>query len=848
MSDDADVFAEWEEQRATSAQLLREALAAERDTDPPTALDAAGEALRAAVEAGDPRVAWLPEAAGLDDELTWATGEPLHPTDVLWELVAATIEPEQDPGLPAGEQATLLALVPSDWVGALLGVVRAGPGSPADARSLVAHLDVCPELEGPPLDPDDAELLAESFALRLPAWRAAGVVDDELRLTEVGAWILPRAACSAWGSDFDSYGDQEEWLDDDLDPDLLDDLEEEDELDEVVADEVATFEAWQRRAPAGSPDADADGEWLATMLQLRLRGLDEDPALWDRDDLAALFLEVAPRELVLPGEEVRAGIAAVRAYLRHLDDEGRLDDASEPVEELTGWLDHAGAAAVEAMDDRARWGPGKALLMAMRADGVDTSDPAAIRDWLEEFDARPREAREAVLRQVGAAAGLPTLVLPPDDELADSIRATALWRQVTGLVTYVGERLELTDAGNLRLADARRLVDELDTGDVFADADQRWPTRSSTELPALTRAFELALAVGLLECDGRSARPAYDRLTAIREDPEELWLDLVVAWLQAGMLASCLAGTEPPVWVDELDVSVLDLLIELVSDEGSLSLDKSAQVLAERLLLDEDPMFAPTAGDRAMAEVITNHVHVFAEALQLAGLVEVAGVVHRRIGESGLVVRSGGQVTATHLARLLLHRIGGADAHRLGRLTDVPADELIAALGALPAAVAEAEADLWLARRPATAATELADAVAGGGSERAVTGMVVLDRLGDAAEPALRRLAQDPLAGTYARAWLVQRGLVPAEPVGPEDVDGIVGLLAMLAARHGPDEVVEGLARLGGRDDQVAFLELAWRSSLDEVEQLLAIVGELHPDKAVRKASRKAEFKRRSAG
>lgn len=851
MTDEEEVVREWAEHRAAAAALLRSALGPQRHAASPEGTDTAGAALRSAVEAGDPRVAWLARGAGIGDDLTYGPGMPMHPEDVLWALVAASIEPEHDPGLPVEEHATLLTLVPSDWVGALLGLVRAGPGSAADAETLVAHLDACPELEGSPLDPEDAELLAESFALRLPAWQVAGLVDDDLRLTEVGAWLLPRAACTAWGSDLDH---PEEWADDRDAPDVAhigddpfgdDPLGEEpfdedaDELDAELDELLDAFEAWQERTGDGS-----DADELHTMLDLRGRLLDEELTRWDRDDLAVLFLEVAPHRLSVPGEEMDAALAAVASFLRHLDDEDRLHPDSDPVDELVAWLDHARPAVVEAMDDPSRWGPTKTLVGQMQAEGVDLTDREAVQDWIADFNTRPQEERDALLAGVGPASGLPTLVLPSTEELTELIRSTPLWRQVMGLMTYVGDRLPLTDAGNIKLADARRLVAQLDTGDVFDPErfGRQDRTRSSTELDGLTRTVELAEDVGLLDRDGRAARPVYDRLAAAREDPETLWRELVVAWLRAGILGRSYRHFRRPLWVQQLDGTVLDLLIALVERDEPLPLDRMAQVLEDEL--------AEELGDMSTIaqEWITDDVHRFAERLEVAGLVEVTGT-RTLPGRYGTKRRTRGSATVTTLGRLLLHRLAGAPAHRVGALRDAPAPELLDAIGELPIEAAEAEVAAWLeARAPEAAADDVATAVAGSGRERAMTASLVFDRIGPAAEAAVTRLTDDPVAGAFARSWLVHQGLAPLDPdAAGDDLDGMLGVLATLATHQGPDGVVEALGQLGDADDQIAFLDAAWRSSLEDADEVLGIVGDLHPDKAVRKAARKAAFKRRSA-
>ena len=92
---------------------------------------------------------------------------------------------------------------PADWVGAIVGVVREGVGADASPEALVGYIDDCPEVEGV-VDPDETTLVEMVFELILPAWEAAGAVDQNRRLTLLGRWGLPRALAWAFDHDFDN--------------------------------------------------------------------------------------------------------------------------------------------------------------------------------------------------------------------------------------------------------------------------------------------------------------------------------------------------------------------------------------------------------------------------------------------------------------------------------------------------------------------------------------------------------------------------------------------------------------------------------------------------------------------
>lgn len=90
----------------------------------------------------------------------------------------------------------------ADLIGAVLGAVRAGVGSPAGPRHLTTHIDSYPEVEGE-IDEDDRRLIEGAFELLVPIWQVVGALDAEQRLTELGVWGLPRALAWAWGATFD---------------------------------------------------------------------------------------------------------------------------------------------------------------------------------------------------------------------------------------------------------------------------------------------------------------------------------------------------------------------------------------------------------------------------------------------------------------------------------------------------------------------------------------------------------------------------------------------------------------------------------------------------------------------
>ena len=129
---------------------------------------------------------------------------PKRDDEVVVRAAAAYILQRNDLGLGIDEESVIASLQHADWLGAVIGLVRAGPGADARAPAIVRAIDRCPEVGSEPIDPDDRAHLELAFELLVPAWRAAGVVDEDERLTRLGEWALPRALARAWGGDFDA--------------------------------------------------------------------------------------------------------------------------------------------------------------------------------------------------------------------------------------------------------------------------------------------------------------------------------------------------------------------------------------------------------------------------------------------------------------------------------------------------------------------------------------------------------------------------------------------------------------------------------------------------------------------
>jgi hypothetical protein len=192
-------LAEWDQFDQDAVDLLRGALSDHRGASPPAELAAAAAAVRAGLADDCHSLTWVRNAAGFVNEQP-----PDDDAELLISCTAATISPREETGLDVEEEALLLSLEHADWLGAIVTLVRAGPGADASPNSLVEGIRTCPEVDlESEIDIDDESILDAAFWIIVVPWHLLGLTDRDERLTSLGAWVLPRALARAWQGDFD---------------------------------------------------------------------------------------------------------------------------------------------------------------------------------------------------------------------------------------------------------------------------------------------------------------------------------------------------------------------------------------------------------------------------------------------------------------------------------------------------------------------------------------------------------------------------------------------------------------------------------------------------------------------
>jgi len=182
----------------------------------------------------------------------------------------------------------------------------------------------------------------------------------------------------------------------------------------------------------------------------------------------------------------------------------------------------------------------------------------------------------------------------------------------------------------------------------------------------------------------------------------------------------------------------------------------------------------------------------------------------------------------------------------LGGSAEGGAAAVLAVLADYDAEAGEAEIAAWLGRRsPERAAEELTQAASAGSPGLRGAAFAVMDRVGAAAVPAVRRALADPVLRPHAAVWLREHG----EEVSLSREDSawlLVDLGAGLLEEAAPEDVVAELLPDLPPHAQAKLVAGLWRVEHPAVTELLTTLSDHHRQPDVAKAARKAAFKARS--
>ncbi|MGO9901947.1 MAG: hypothetical protein ACLP0J_20205 [Solirubrobacteraceae bacterium] len=152
-----------------------------------------------------------------------------------------------------------------------------------------------------------------------------------------------------------------------------------------------------------------NGDFVAsTMLQWKGGYDDGRLGRWTQADLAEYMLDYFPRKVSADEQTLAAVPECIRAFLTFLAVRGSL--SGEPLEDLEQACEELRDDFLQCAHDGSNWGLAESMLAQMQAEGIDPSAPGALDAWIENFNARPQEKRDALIDptadRMARAAGL----------------------------------------------------------------------------------------------------------------------------------------------------------------------------------------------------------------------------------------------------------------------------------------------------------------------------------------------------------------------------------------------------------------------------------------------------------
>jgi len=310
-------------------------------------------------------------------------------------------------------QTAIFGIEHRETGGALVECLLASQAPADEARKLIDAVD-----DAAPPEPIEVKQLTErviaaaersieaGFALSGEAGPALPIIS---RALTGGPHGIPRPELMApWEHD---------------DPELVVDAAEDEKefrrLMDLLLDELEQY------ARANIPPESAvwqHGDFIATTM-LQWKGGYDDGRLgrWTGSDLEEYLLDYFPRKVTVDAETLDAVPECVKAFLTFMQARGSL--SGEPLEVLEAAIDVLGKEFKTNAEDSSRWGLAKSMFMRMRTEGVDPSQAGAVDAWIDDFNSRPREERDAIIGPASDRMAQAAGIRLPDGSRASNPKA-----------------------------------------------------------------------------------------------------------------------------------------------------------------------------------------------------------------------------------------------------------------------------------------------------------------------------------------------------------------------------------------------------------------------------------------
>jgi hypothetical protein len=416
---------------------------------------------------------------------------------------------------------------------------------------------------------------------------------------------------------------------------------------------------------------------------------------------------------------------------------------------------------------------------------------------------------------------MPPVRLASRDELAAAARVAPLLRVARDLAAWAGTARPLTAGAELIPADTSQAAGVLDLSPDEVQA--AWAVATGTGMVAVSGTTGSGTTGS-----GTTAGPG-ERLGVLGSGPPEAILDLWCAALQTILRRENLDGLATALYTAGRPVRLDALFEAYAAAVGALTVSGEGDAAA-----GDAKAGPPESG------------HAFSPGLELLadlGVIEL-GADEGDDDEAGLTV-SLSPLGLWAVRERLSER--GWRVPVLGGSAGGGAAAVLAVLADYDAEDGEAEIAAWLARRPPErAAEELTEAASTGSPGLRGAAFAVMDRVGDAAVPAVRQAMDNPVLRPHAAVWLREHGADEVSLSREDSAWLLVDLGAGLLEEAAPDDVVAELLPELPPHAQAELVAGLWRVDHPGVTELLTTLSDHHPEPDVAKAARKAAFKARS--
>ncbi|MEV0593976.1 hypothetical protein [Nonomuraea cavernae] len=564
---------------------------------------------------------------------------------------------------------------------------------------------------------------------------------------------------------------------------------------EVAATELRPLlEEFILWASTNAPDSDP--ELVGPAVLWHRLAFSQDSGTWKRADLRNLLLDRMPKVVEDPDTAADGMLPAVDAYLTFLSETGRLTKGSDSLDDLRAELDDVEDQFVELMEE-------------LLDDSEESGDEDDEGGDLGDFELFADELAE-----------LDTIRLRPDTELAAAAREVPLIAKARDLALWVGSGRRVGE--DTLLSDA-----EVEQALTIVGLPKPETEGSLAEaVPQLWNIWNLAVDLEFLE-------PGDANTVAVQDDTSEWPFDDDEDVLDAWMLGlHSVDYGDPELADDDLTMALAGLtrgvLVRLLLAGGSRDLDGLRRELAEAAAdLDELGADAWEAADDPLVPAVD----------WLAGY--------------GMVTVADGTVGLTPLGTEgVVHLVDDSDIEVDARpaIESMSAHELLALSAELPEEEADAEFAAWMRlREPGRAAEELLEAAAEDESDALirVQAASVVGTLGEAAIPAWQEALKQSSLRPYAATHLSHLHVPEAPEPTQDDTHWLILDMWTISAGLGRSEFVSSVRDIGP-ELLDGLLEVVWKIPHPHVEELLDLISQVHPDKQVTKAARRALFRARS--